>query len=138
MTGANGFETQYPQSKQVEIGKRERMLASAEIEGLKKYHFNEMHELQDQLLAQRSVVSKLTLRMQEAMQVCLHPQTAGSPDSCQHCPQLSGLSDVHTMRSSAADMASAPCISTGSWHLHCAGPALTCTFQQVLCNVHGQ
>ena len=54
---------------QVEIGKRERMLASAEIEGLKKYHFKEMHELQDQLLAQRSVVSKLTLRLQEAIQV---------------------------------------------------------------------
>ena len=56
---------------QVEIGKRERMLASAEIEGLKKYHFKETHELQDQLLAQRSIVSKLTLRLQEAMQVTL-------------------------------------------------------------------
>lgn len=56
---------------QVEVGKRERMLACAEIEGLKKYHYKEMHELQDQLLAQRSVVSKLTLRVQEASQV--HP-----------------------------------------------------------------
>lgn len=56
---------------QVEIGKRERMLASAEIEGLKKYHFKETHELQDLLLAQRSIVSKLTLRLQEAMQVIL-------------------------------------------------------------------
>ena len=54
---------------QLELGKRERMLASAEIEGLKKYHFKETHELQDQLLAQRSVVSKLTLRLQEALQV---------------------------------------------------------------------
>ena len=56
---------------QVDIGKRERMLACAEIEGLKKYHFKEMHELQDQLLAQRSAVSKLTLKVQEASQV--HP-----------------------------------------------------------------
>ena len=56
---------------QVEIGKRERMLACAEIEGLKKYHYKEMHELQDQLLAQRSLVSKLTLKVQEASQV--HP-----------------------------------------------------------------
>lgn len=55
----------------MEIGKRERMLASAEIEGLKKYHFKETHELQDQLLAQRSIVSKVTLRLQEAMQVIL-------------------------------------------------------------------
>lgn len=54
---------------QLEIGKRERMLACAEIEGLKKYHYKEMHELQDQLLAQRSVVSKLTLKLQEAAQV---------------------------------------------------------------------
>ncbi len=56
---------------QLELGKRERMLASAEIEGLKKYHFKETHELQDQLLAQRSVVSKLTLRLQEALQVTI-------------------------------------------------------------------
>ena len=55
---------------QVEVGKREQMLASAEIEGLKKYHFKELHELQDQLLRQRSVVSKLTVRLQEALQVC--------------------------------------------------------------------
>lgn len=55
----------------MEIGKRERMLACAEIEGLKKYHYKEMHELQDQLLAQRSLVSKLTLKVQEASQV--HP-----------------------------------------------------------------
>ncbi|KAL3160853.1 hypothetical protein ABBQ38_009254 [Trebouxia sp. C0009 RCD-2024] len=54
--------------QQVEVGKRERMLASAEIEGLKKYHSKEMQELQDQLLAQRSVVSKLTMKLQEAMQ----------------------------------------------------------------------
>lgn len=54
--------------QQVEVGKRERMLANAEIEGIKKYHFNEMHDLQDQLLAQRSAVSKLTMRLQEAMQ----------------------------------------------------------------------
>lgn len=54
---------------QLEIGKRERMLACAEIEGLKKYHYKEVHELQDQLLAQRSVVSKLTLKLQEAAQV---------------------------------------------------------------------
>ncbi len=62
---------------QLELGKRESMLASAEIEGLKSYHFKETHELQDQLLAQRSVVSKLTLRLQEALQVttltqCVH------------------------------------------------------------------
>lgn len=50
------------------------MLASAEIEGLKKYHFKETHELQDQLLAQRSVVSKLTLRLQEALQVTVLSQ----------------------------------------------------------------
>lgn len=56
---------------QVEVGKRERMLACAEIEGLKKYHSKEMQELQDQLLAQRSVVSKLTMKLQEAMQVPL-------------------------------------------------------------------
>lgn len=54
---------------QLEIGKRERMLACAEIEGLKKYHYKEVHELQDQLLAQRSVLSKLTLKLQEAAQV---------------------------------------------------------------------
>ncbi len=64
---------------QVEIGKRERMLASAEIEGLKKYHFKETHELQDQLLAQRSVVSKLTLRLQEAMQVSFEQLIAMRP-----------------------------------------------------------
>ena len=45
------------------------MLTCAEIEGLKQYHFKEMHQLQDQVLAQRSAVSKLTLRLQEAMQV---------------------------------------------------------------------
>ena len=56
---------------QVEVGKRERMLTCAEIDGLKKYHFKEMHELQDQLLTQRSLVSKLTLKLQEAMQVHL-------------------------------------------------------------------
>ncbi len=54
------------------------MLASAEIEGLKSYHFKETHELQDQLLAQRSVVSKLTLRLQEALQVTTLPQCAYS------------------------------------------------------------
>ncbi|KAL0050260.1 hypothetical protein WJX82_007551 [Trebouxia sp. C0006] len=54
--------------QQLELGKRESMLASAEIEGLKSYHFKETHELQDQLLSQRSVVSKLTLRLQEALQ----------------------------------------------------------------------
>ena len=57
---------------QVEVGKRERMLACAENEGLKKYHAEEMQELQDQLLAQRSVVSKLTMKLQEAMQVLQH------------------------------------------------------------------
>lgn len=80
---------------QVEIGKRERMLACAEIEGLKKYHFKEMHELQDQLLAQRSVVSKLTLKVQEASQV--HPYMINSdklaallPPSCakSHCLEV--------------------------------------------------
>ena len=47
------------------------MLANAEIEGLKKYHFKEMHDLQDQLLAQRQNVAKLTMRLQEAMQVTI-------------------------------------------------------------------
>lgn len=61
---------------QLELGKRESMLASAEIEGLKKYHFKETHELQDQLLAQRSVVSKLTLKLQEALQVTILSQCA--------------------------------------------------------------
>jgi len=56
---------------QLELGKRESMLASAEIEGLKSYHFKETHEFQDQLLSQRSVVSKLTLRLQEALQVTI-------------------------------------------------------------------
>ena len=58
---------------QVEVGKRERLLASAELAGLKKYHFKEVHELQDQLLTQRAAVSKLTKQLQEAMQVvCAH------------------------------------------------------------------
>ena len=63
---------------QLELGKRESMLASAEIEGLKSYHFKETHELQDHLLAQRSVVSKLTLRLQEALQVTTLSQCAYS------------------------------------------------------------
>ena len=67
---------------QVEVGKRERMLANAEIEGIKKYHFKEMHDLQDQLLAQRSAVSKLTMRLQEAMQVLLHQEAFPSMMLC--------------------------------------------------------
>ena len=55
--------------KQMESGKRERLLASAEIEGLKKYHFKEVHALQDQLLAQRAAVAKLTAQLQDALQV---------------------------------------------------------------------
>ena len=60
-------------SMQMEFGKRERLLASAEIEGLKKYHFKEVHALQDQLLAQRAAVAKLTAQLQDALQVeCSH------------------------------------------------------------------
>lgn len=54
---------------QVEVAKRERMLGNAEIEGLKKYHFNELHDLHDQLLAQRSAVVQLNMRLQQATQV---------------------------------------------------------------------
>ena len=53
----------------MEIAKRERLLASAEIDGLKKYHFKEVHGLQDQLLAQRAAASKVTMQLQEAVQV---------------------------------------------------------------------
>ena len=63
---------------QVEVGKRERLLASAELAGLKKYHFKEVHELQDQLLTQRAAVSKLTKQLQEAMQVVCAYATAQS------------------------------------------------------------
>lgn len=57
---------------QVEIAKRERLLASAEIDGLKKYHFKEVHGLQDQLLTQRAAASKLTMQLQQAVQVASH------------------------------------------------------------------
>lgn len=56
-------------SIQVEVAKRERLLASAEIDGLKKYHFKEIHQLQDQLLRQRAAASRLTMQLQEALQV---------------------------------------------------------------------
>ena len=73
-------------NKQVEVGKRERLLASAEIEGLKKYHFKEVHALQDQLLAQRASVSKLTTQLQEALQViCNWDHTVVLPSFALKC-----------------------------------------------------